>query len=79
MTAKREIFHIIFNKFIADGRIRCDEYFLETESPIGKTPESITIRDNRVTVCFTNGERHIFPYDDKVEYFDREEEAKKKK
>jgi len=76
---KREITHIIFNKFIADGHIRCDEYFIDQEASIGKTPQSITIREDRVTVCFTDGCRHVFPYDGNVEFFDREIEVKKKK
>jgi hypothetical protein len=36
-----------------------------------KIPQSIVIRERKVTVTFTDGCRHIFNYDDKVEYFDR--------
>ena len=76
---KREIYSILFNKFIHEGRIRCDEYVLDVESPIGKTPQSITAKDDKIVVIFTDGCRHVFPYDDKVEFFDREVSTKNKK
>jgi hypothetical protein len=71
MTTKREIYHILFNKFTFEGHIRCDEYQLEVETAIGKTPQSITVREDRVIVIFTDGCRHVFPYTDTVEFFDR--------
>lgn len=76
---KREIYHIIFNKFIYEGKIRADEYLLGADTPMGKIPQSITIKENKVFVVFSDGDRYVFPYDDKVEYFDREIDTKKKK
>lgn len=70
---KREIYYIIFNKHIKpDGRIEADSYQLEIESAYqGKIPESITIKDKTVTVTFTDKDRHVFPYNENCEYFDK--------
>jgi hypothetical protein len=71
---KREPYYIIFNKhFKPDGRLEADNYQLEIESAYqGKVPESITIKDKTVTVVFVGGDRHIFPYNENCEFFDRE-------
>ena len=73
MTPKREIYYIIFNKFLSQGgRWEADNYQLEIESAFQqKVPKSISIRDKLVTVIFTDDSRHIFPYNDTTEYFDR--------
>ena len=73
MRTNREIYYIIFNKFNGlDGRPNADFYMLETESALqGKVPKSIVLKENKITVTFTDNSRHIFPYNDKVEYFDR--------
>ena len=72
MTPKREIHYIIFNKHIRDGRWEADSYQLEIESAYQqKVPKSISIRDKLVTVIFTDDSRHIFPYNENCEYFDR--------
>ena len=70
---KREIYYIIFNKYLrSEGRWEADNYQLEIESAFQqKVPKSISIRDNKVTVVFTDDSRHIFPYNDNCEYFDR--------
>ena len=74
MTPKREIYYIIFNKHINnDGKFEADNYQLEVESAFGgKVPEKISLVGKKITVTFTDGVRHIFNYDDKCEYFDRE-------
>jgi len=76
---KREIYYVIFNKFTGvDGRPNADSYMLEIECAFqAKTPQSITIKDNRVTVTFTDKTRHVFPYNENVEFFDRIIEDKK--
>jgi hypothetical protein len=73
MKLTRAIYYIIFNKHIKpDGRIEADNYQLEIESAYqGKIPESITLKDKTVTVVFTDGDRHIFPYNENCEYFDK--------
>lgn len=72
MKPKAEIYRIIFNKLLRDGRVIFDEYFLDMESQLpGKVPESIVLKEDKVTVTFTDKSRHIFPYNDSVEYFDR--------
>jgi hypothetical protein len=79
MKNTREIYYIIFNKHLADGRLKADSYQLEIESGMQeKVPKSITIRDNKVTVTFTDDSRHVFPYNENVEYFDRLIEKKDK-
>ena len=72
MTTKREVYYIIFNKHIKEGRWEADNYQLEIESAFQqKVPKSISIRDKLVTVIFTDDSRHVFPYNDNCEYFDR--------
>lgn len=73
MRNAREIYRILFNKiFKEDGRVIADEYCLDMESPLGgKIPKTITIKDSKVTITFTDKTRHIFPYDNRVEFFDR--------
>jgi hypothetical protein len=69
---KREIYYIIFNKYIADGKIKADTYVLGTPCEIeGKIPKSITIKDGKVVVLFEDDCRHIFPYNESVEYLER--------
>ena len=73
MKPTREIYYIIFNKYLrSEGRWEADNYQLEIESAFQqKVPKSISIRDKLVTVIFTDDSRHIFPYNDNVEFFDR--------
>jgi hypothetical protein len=73
MKATREIYYIIFNKHTRpDGKLEADNYQFEIESVIqNKVPKSITIRDEKVTVTFTDESRHVFPYNENVEFFDR--------
>ena len=73
MTTKREIYYLIFNKYLRpDGKWEADHYQLDVESAYqSKIPKSITIKDNKVTVLFTDESRHVFPYNDNCEYFDR--------
>lgn len=69
---KREIYYLIFNKHIRDGKFEADSYTLDIESAYqGKVPEKITIKDNVITVVFVDKSRHIFAYNESVEYFDR--------
>ncbi len=73
MRATREVYYLIFNKHIRpDGKVEADSYQIEIESAYqGKVPKKITIKDNKVTVLFTDNDRHIFPYNENCEYFDR--------
>lgn len=69
---KREVYYLIFNKHIRDGKFEADSYTLDIESAYqGKVPEKITIVGEKITVLFTDGDRHILNYDQNVEFFDR--------
>lgn len=70
---KREIYYILLNKHLKpDGKFEADTYTVgESSAYQGKIPESIEVKSGKVIVTFTDKDRHIFPYNDGVEFFDR--------
>ena len=74
----REIYGIVFDKFVSDGVLRINSYALGVMSPSNsnRIPSGIEIESGKVIVTFTDKTRHIIPYTDKIEIFDRETEIK---
>ena len=74
----REIYGIVFDIFVTDGVSRVNGYILgSTVAPdYKKAPIKIEIESGKVIVTFTDKTRHIIPYTDKIEIFDRETEIK---
>ena len=77
---KREIYSIVFNKAPdQSGKYHLFLYDLGVPSAnAGRTPKSIVKKDDKITVTFTDESRHIIPYTDGVEIFDRIVEPKQK-
>ena len=70
---KREIYGVVVEKFICEGGLRVLEYKIGAYSFIdGKVPQKIEEKDGKIIVTFTDNSRHIIPYTDSIEIFDRE-------
>jgi virulence-associated protein VagC len=78
---KREIYSVAFNRSIApDGTVKMYVYTLGSVSLNAfRIPKSITLKDEKITVLFTDNTRHILNYNQDVELFDRIIEPKVKK
>ena len=74
---KREIYNIVFNKFIQDGILRTYAYTLGEPSPNHmRVPLKIELKEDRIIVTFTDNTRHTIGYTNDVEIFDREVKPK---
>jgi len=78
MKKTEEIYCVIFNKVVREGKLIADNYTLGMLSAFG-VPELITIKDNKITVTFDNKTKHTFHYNNDVEIFIREKEEKTEK
>jgi hypothetical protein len=78
---KREIYLLVFNKWIdKEQGLRGMRYEIGKMSlDTLRTPKSITLKDEKITVLFTDNTRHIINYTSDVELFDRFIEPKEKK
>ena len=78
---KREIYSVAFNRSITqDGTVKMYVYSLGCVSQNAfRIPKSIILKDERITVTFTDNSRHIINYNSDVEIFDRFIEPKEKK
>jgi hypothetical protein len=78
---KREIYSVAFNRSITqEGVVKMYTYTLGVVSLNAyRIPKSITLKDEKITILFTDNSRHIINYNQDVEIFDRLIETKEKK
>jgi len=70
---KEEIYYIIFNKIIREGRFVSDSYKIGEESIYGfGIPNSIILKGEKLIITFDNNTKHIIHYSNEVELFTRE-------
>jgi len=73
MTPRREIYSIVFNKIpTKEGKWSLYIYDLGIQSANnGRIPKIITQTKTHIIVEFTDDTRHLIPFTDNVELFDR--------
>jgi len=81
MTAKREIYSVVFNQHICkEGIRRMYIYTLGVASANNfRIPLKITKKEEHIVVEFTDGTRHMFHCNSDTEIFDRVVKPKEKK
>jgi hypothetical protein len=74
MKAKEEIYSVKFNKFISSTDMMFTVYTLGVPFMSGQTivtPESITLKGDKITITFEEGLKHTISYNTDVEIFER--------
>ena len=74
---KREIYSVVFNKFLQENTLKMYVYTLGVPSPNNmRVPLKIELKEDKIVVTFTDNTRHTIGYTNDVEIFDREVKPK---
>jgi len=69
--AKEELYCVIFNKAVIDGKLKGDTYVLNTVSQTGEIPVLMQLKGEQIIITFESNTKHAIRYESGVELFYR--------
>jgi len=75
MKPPKELYCVIFNKYLIKDKLVSDTYALGAPSVLG-IPQKILIKENKIIVTFENNIEHVIFYTENCELFYRDIEEK---